>query len=58
MIEGRASAGHDAGKIVDKMGWSVRRDIRHLEPQRKGGNQWPETVIDRNPVFYPSWRYF
>jgi len=54
MIEGRASAGHDAGKIVDKMGWSVRRDIRHLEPQRKGGNQWPETVIDRNPVFYPS----
>jgi hypothetical protein len=32
----------------------VRRDIRHPTAQRAGGNKWPETAPERDPVFYLS----
>ena len=56
MIECRASAGHGAGKIAGKEGSGGEPEkifvIRNLS--RKGGNQWPETVLDRGRVFYLS----
>ncbi|MGB2688534.1 MAG: hypothetical protein WBC36_06080 [Desulfobacterales bacterium] len=56
MIESGASANHGGGKIVSKDGSGSQSEgifvVRGLS--REDGNQWSETALDRDPVFYPS----